>query len=64
MECDLNTELAVTLIRNKPVGMDIVDYVTSVQSKIMKEESDLFFQVRKFGRYFNICYKIYNNFRF
>jgi len=51
MECDLNTELAVTLIRNKPVGMDIIDYVTSIQSKIMKEESDLFFQVRKFGRY-------------
>ncbi|XP_026819801.1 uncharacterized protein LOC113558518 [Rhopalosiphum maidis] len=44
MESDLNTALAVTLIRNKPVGMDIVDYVTSVQSNIMKEETDLFFQ--------------------
>jgi len=51
MESDLNTALAVTLIRNKPVGMDIVDYVTSVQSNIMKEETDLFFQVRKFGGY-------------
>lgn len=46
MESDLNTALAVNLIRNKPVGIDIVDYVTSVQTKIMEKESELFFQVR------------------
>lgn len=45
MESDLNTALAVTFIQNKPVEMDIVDYVTSVQSKIMEQETELFFQV-------------------
>eukprot|EP00102_Acyrthosiphon_pisum_P025101 XP_016662311.1 PREDICTED: uncharacterized protein LOC107884525 [Acyrthosiphon pisum] len=44
MESDLNTALAISFIQNKPVGMDIVDYVTSVQSKIMEKESELFFQ--------------------
>jgi len=52
MESDLNTALAVTFIQNKPVGMDIVDYVTSVQSKIMEKETELFFQVRKINGYF------------
>jgi len=56
MENDLNTALAVTLIRNKPLGMDIVDYVTSVQSKIMERESDLFFEVSLI----DICYTIGN----
>jgi len=52
MVSDLNTALAVTFIQNKPVGIDIVDYVTSVQSKIMAKETELFFQVRKFNGYF------------
>lgn len=46
MENDLKTALAVSLIRNKPDGLDITDYVTSIQSKIMEKESELFFQVR------------------
>lgn len=45
MENEMNMALAVSLIQNKPVGMDIVDYVTSVQSKIMEKETELFFQV-------------------
>lgn len=49
MESDLNTALAVSLIQNKPVGMDIVDYVTSIQSKIIEKESELFFQVGTYG---------------
>lgn len=48
MENDLKTALAVSLIRNKPDGIDIADYVTSIQSKIMEKESELFFQVRYF----------------
>lgn len=46
MENDLNTALAVSLVQNKPVGMDVVDYVTGIQSKIMEKETELFFQVR------------------
>lgn len=45
MENDLNTALAISLIQKKPKGMDIVDYVTGVQSKIMEKESELFFKV-------------------
>jgi len=45
MESELNTVLAMSLIQNKPAGMDIVDYVMSVQSKIMEKKSELFFEV-------------------
>lgn len=45
MENDFKTALAVSFIQNKPDGTDIVDYVTSVQSKIMKKETELFFEV-------------------
>lgn len=45
METDLNTTLAVSLIQKKPIGMDIVDYIDGVQSKIMEKENELFFQV-------------------
>lgn len=45
METDLNTALAVSLIQKKPIGMDIVDYVIDVQSRIMEKETELFFQV-------------------
>jgi len=45
MESDLSMALAMSLIQNKPAGMDIVDYVTSVKSKIMEKDNELFFQV-------------------
>lgn len=48
MESDLSTALAVSIIQNKPSGMDVVDYVTSIQSKIMEKENELFFQVSLF----------------
>jgi len=55
MESDLNMALAMSLIQNKPAGMDIVDYVTSVKSKIMEKDNELFFQVSliKFFIFFN-----------
>lgn len=45
MESDLKTPLTVPLVPNKLAEMDIMDYVTSVQSTTMKKENDLFFQV-------------------
>jgi hypothetical protein len=45
MDNDLNTALAVSIIKNKPIGMNSVDYVTSIQSKIIKKETELFFKV-------------------
>lgn len=45
MESDIDTTLAMSLIKNKPDGIDIVDYVISTQSKIMEKENELFFKV-------------------
>lgn len=45
MNSEINTALAISLIQQKPVGMDTVDYVTSVQSKVLEKESELFFKV-------------------
>lgn len=45
MKSDIDTTLAMSLIKNKPDGMDIVDYVISTQSKIMEKENELFFKV-------------------
>lgn len=45
MDNNLNTALAICLIKNKPDEMDIVDYVTSIQSKVIEKESELFFKV-------------------
>lgn len=45
MENDLDTALAVSLIHSKPDGMDIVDYITGVQTKIMEKKNKLFVEV-------------------
>lgn len=45
MKSDIDTTLAMSLIKNKPDGMDIVDYVISTQSKITEKENELFFKV-------------------
>lgn len=45
MDSDLSTALALSLKQNKPPGMDIVDYVTSIQSKILEKEEELFYKV-------------------
>lgn len=45
MERDSKTELTVPLVRNKPAEMDVMDYVSSVQSTTIKNENELFFQV-------------------
>jgi len=47
MEYDLDTALAVSLIHSKPDGMDIVDYITGIQTKIVEKESKLFVEVCK-----------------
>lgn len=47
MESDLNTAtaLSVSLLQNKPHGMDAVAFVTAIQSKILERQNEQFFQV-------------------
>lgn len=42
---DFDTALAISIVQQKPDGMDLMDYVISVQTKIMKRENELFFRV-------------------
>lgn len=56
MENDLNTALAVSIIQNKPIGMNIVDYVTRIQSEILEKETELFFQVRLMFNFYTMVY--------